>query len=151
MRLDLVLLKNVDGKQHQQRWGRDANVVVKNISNSSRAWALVTFLLPFSSPHPPHHMLTCCHLDTLIFYINGAGYYLALCPVGLGAAGSLVSVKRGYGRNYLLPQGFAVYASEENVEKYGDGATLEEQAEEQAEDDAAALVRKVRQLCSMWE
>jgi len=62
---------------------------------------------------------------------------------GLGAAGSLVSVKRGYGRNYLLPQGFAVYASEENVEKYGDGATLEEQAEEQAEDDAAALVRKI--------
>jgi len=32
----------------------------------------------------------------------------------LGKAGELVSVKRGYGRNYLLPQGFAVSATRRN-------------------------------------
>ena len=72
---------------------------------------------------------------------------LSLKPVivaGLGAAGTLVSVKRGYGRNFLLPQGFALYATEENITKYGDGASMEEQAEEQAEDDAASLINKVR-------
>ena len=33
----------------------------------------------------------------------------------LGKAGELVNVKPGYGRNYLLPQGKAVLASEKNV------------------------------------
>ena len=33
----------------------------------------------------------------------------------LGKAGELVTVKPGYGRNYLLPQGKAVLASEKNV------------------------------------
>jgi large subunit ribosomal protein L9 len=32
----------------------------------------------------------------------------------LGKAGDLVSVKRGYGRNYLLPQGLAVSATRRN-------------------------------------
>lgn len=32
----------------------------------------------------------------------------------LGKAGELVSVKRGYGRNYLLPQGLAVSATRRN-------------------------------------
>lgn len=32
----------------------------------------------------------------------------------LGKAGELVSVKRGYGRNYLIPQGFAVSATRRN-------------------------------------
>jgi large subunit ribosomal protein L9 len=33
----------------------------------------------------------------------------------LGSAGELVTVKPGYGRNFLLPQGKAVLASEKNV------------------------------------
>ena len=33
----------------------------------------------------------------------------------LGKAGALVEVKRGYGRNYLLPRGMAVVATEKNV------------------------------------
>ena len=33
----------------------------------------------------------------------------------LGKSGELVSVKPGYGRNYLIPQGIAVLATERNV------------------------------------
>lgn len=33
----------------------------------------------------------------------------------LGKAGEVVSVRSGYGRNYLLPQGFAVPATEKDV------------------------------------
>ena len=36
----------------------------------------------------------------------------------LGAAGQMVQVKRGYGRNYLILNRLAVHATEENKEKY---------------------------------
>ena len=36
----------------------------------------------------------------------------------LGVAGQLVQVKRGYGRNYLILNRLAVYATEENKAKY---------------------------------
>ena len=35
----------------------------------------------------------------------------------LGAAGQVVSVKAGYARNYLLPQGLAYEASEANLRR----------------------------------
>ena len=34
---------------------------------------------------------------------------------GLGTIGEVVKVKPGYGRNYLVPQGLAVVASERNL------------------------------------
>lgn len=36
----------------------------------------------------------------------------------LGALGDKVKVKSGYGRNYLVPKGKAVYATQTNVEKF---------------------------------
>ena len=36
----------------------------------------------------------------------------------LGGVGDRVSVKPGYGRNYLIPHGKAVYATESNVTKF---------------------------------
>ena len=36
----------------------------------------------------------------------------------LGLRGEMVHVKRGYGRNFLLPKGKAVYATQENISKY---------------------------------
>ncbi|CAK8162891.1 50S ribosomal protein L9 [Candidatus Xenohaliotis californiensis] len=36
---------------------------------------------------------------------------------GLGKVGDVVKVKDGYARNYLLPNGFAVYATQENKDK----------------------------------
>ena len=37
---------------------------------------------------------------------------------GLGAPGDLVSVKAGYGRNFLMPSGKAIPATEENLKVY---------------------------------
>ena len=36
----------------------------------------------------------------------------------LGALGQTVNVKSGYGRNYLVPKGKAVYATAENIKKF---------------------------------
>lgn len=58
----------------------------------------------------------------------------------LGALGETVKVKSGYGRNYLVPQGKAVYATADNIAKFEvRRAELEKAA---AELVAAAEVRK---------
>lgn len=58
----------------------------------------------------------------------------------LGALGDKVKVKRGYGRNYLVPEGKAVYATSANVEKFqARRAELEKAAAEKVK---AAEVRK---------
>lgn len=49
--------------------------------------------------------------------------------LNLGDLGEVVNVKPGYGRNYLVPQGKAVPATKENVEKFeAERAQLEEAA-----------------------
>ena len=49
----------------------------------------------------------------------------------LGSLGSKVKVKRGYGRNFLIPQGKAVPATKENVVKFEERrAELEKVAKE---------------------
>ena len=50
----------------------------------------------------------------------------------VGALGEKVTVKSGFGRNYLIPQGKAVFASAENVRLFEERrAELEQQAAEQ--------------------
>lgn len=61
---------------------------------------------------------------------------------GLGGLGDKVSVKSGYGRNFLIPKGKAVFASEANVKVFEERrAELERQATEKL---AAAEARKAR-------
>lgn len=61
---------------------------------------------------------------------------------GLGALGDKVSVRPGYGRNYLLPSGFAVAATAENLKAFDERrAELEREA---AEVLAAAEARKAK-------
>lgn len=58
----------------------------------------------------------------------------------LGGLGEKVSVKSGFGRNFLIPKGKAVFASAENVQKFEERrAELEQQA---ADKLAAAETRK---------
>ncbi len=58
----------------------------------------------------------------------------------LGGIGDLVSVKAGYGRNYLLPQGKAALATKENITEFEARRTdLEKSA---AEDLTAAKARE---------
>ncbi|WPL17805.1 50S ribosomal protein L9 [Thiorhodovibrio winogradskyi] len=62
--------------------------------------------------------------------------------VGLGALGDKVSVRPGYGRNYLLPGGFAVAATAENLKAFEERrAELEREA---ADALAAAEARKAK-------
>lgn len=61
----------------------------------------------------------------------------------LGEAGEVVTVKAGYGRNYLIPQGLAYVASEANM------ARLEEEqarAEERSRRDFLEARRRASQL-----
>ena len=51
----------------------------------------------------------------------------------LGGANELVSVKNGYGRNYLIPQKFAIVASPSNMKQ------LEEKIKQQAKKEAKLL------------
>lgn len=61
----------------------------------------------------------------------------------LGEAGEVVDVKPGYARNYLFPQGYAVAATEGNLEQIRDERRREKQAadreRERAEDLAQGL------------
>ncbi len=60
----------------------------------------------------------------------------------LGGLGEKVSVKSGFGRNFLIPKGKAVFASPENVRLFEERrAELEQQA---AEKLAAAAARKTQ-------
>ncbi|MGB5255582.1 MAG: 50S ribosomal protein L9 [Sedimenticolaceae bacterium] len=60
----------------------------------------------------------------------------------LGGLGEKVSVKSGFGRNFLIPKGKAVFASPENVKLFEERrAELEQQA---AEKLAAAVARKAQ-------
>jgi large subunit ribosomal protein L9 len=58
----------------------------------------------------------------------------------LGALGDRVNVKPGYGRNYLVPQGKAVYATANNIKKFEERRGQLEAAEKEHLD--AALARK---------
>ena len=60
----------------------------------------------------------------------------------LGGLGERVSVKSGFGRNFLIPQGKAVFASAENIKVFEERrAELEQQA---ADKLAAAEARKAQ-------
>merc|ERR1712194_393455 len=58
----------------------------------------------------------------------------------LGPAGTVVSVKRGRFRNYLLPRGFAVRRDEELEKTFA--AKVEERKEMKAQESAQALAQK---------
>ena len=58
----------------------------------------------------------------------------------LGTRGHVIRVEHGYGRNWLLPQSKAVYATPENMTLYG---AEEKRAGEDSEADVAALLSEV--------
>jgi large subunit ribosomal protein L9 len=56
----------------------------------------------------------------------------------LGVLGDRVKVKAGYGRNYLVPKGKAVYATQANVKKF-------EQSRAEFEKQAADMLKKAQE------
>ena len=57
----------------------------------------------------------------------------------LGAIGEVVTVKRGYGRNYLLPQGIAVEASAGAKKMVAEKVVLEAKRDHKRKDAAETL------------
>jgi len=64
----------------------------------------------------------------------------------LGEAGEVVTVKAGYGRNYLVPQGLAYEASEANMRRLEEERT---KAEERSRRDYLEARRRASQLAGM--
>src|SRR5690606_3981248 len=61
----------------------------------------------------------------------------------LGQKGEVVSVKSGYGRNFLIPRGMAVVASASNVRRYEEETRQQSLKLEAARKDAEALAQRV--------
>jgi large subunit ribosomal protein L9 len=61
----------------------------------------------------------------------------------LGQKGEVVSVKGGYGRNFLIPRGFAVVANSSNVKRYEEETRQQSLKLESARKDAEALAKRV--------
>ena len=61
----------------------------------------------------------------------------------LGQKGEVVSVKSGYGRNFLIPRGLGLVASTSNVKRYEEETRQQALKIESARKDAEALARRV--------
>lgn len=64
----------------------------------------------------------------------------------LGVVGDLVAVKDGYGRNYLIPQGKAVFASVRSMAELAHQKRLAAHHREQATEQAVVNKRKIEEL-----
>jgi len=61
----------------------------------------------------------------------------------LGEAGDIVTVKRGYARNYLIPNKLALEATEGNLKTFKDIARARETRSEKEKGDAEVLAQKL--------
>lgn len=62
---------------------------------------------------------------------------------GLGYKNDLVDVKPGYGRNYLIPQGYAVMATSSNVKQRDEIARQVAHKAEKLKQDAESLANEI--------
>ena len=61
----------------------------------------------------------------------------------LGQIGDLVTVKSGYGRNFLLPQGKAVFASKENIKSFAEQKVQLEGENISKKNEASTLAKNI--------
>lgn len=65
---------------------------------------------------------------------------------GLGYKNDIVSVKPGYGRNYLIPQGYAIIANKSNVKMIEENIRQAAHKAEKIKKDAEDLAAKIGDL-----
>lgn len=65
---------------------------------------------------------------------------------GLGYKNDIVEVKPGYGRNYLIPQGFAVMATESNRKIVAENVRQAAHKVEKIKNDAVALAESIGEM-----
>lgn len=61
----------------------------------------------------------------------------------LGKKGSIVQAKTGYARNFLLPRGIAIEATEENMKAWEENKKEEEKIEKENRQKAVELKKKI--------
>ena len=66
--------------------------------------------------------------------------------VGLGYKNDVVNVKPGYGRNYLIPQGFAIMATESNKKMIAENTRQAAHKAEKIKNDALAIAQNIGDL-----
>jgi LSU ribosomal protein L9P len=64
----------------------------------------------------------------------------------VGKAGEIVNVSDGYGRNYLLPRGLAIEATESNVKALNEKKKAEEKKRQQELEEAKEMAQKLSNL-----
>ena len=64
----------------------------------------------------------------------------------LGKLGDTVSVKDGYARNFLLPQGKAIRATKENLEIFSKEKTIRESENQSNRDEAEKLSESIKNI-----
>ncbi len=64
----------------------------------------------------------------------------------LGKEGDIVEVKNGYARNYLIPYGFALKATRENLKKFEELKRREEKLLEKRKKEALKLKEKLEKI-----
>lgn len=64
----------------------------------------------------------------------------------LGQKGEVVSVKGGYGRNFLIPRGMAVVANTSNVKRYEEETRQQALKLDAARKDAEALAKRLSDM-----
>ena len=61
----------------------------------------------------------------------------------VGKANEIVTVKAGYGRNYLIPQGFAIVANKKNRSEIEERQRIQQEAEERLINEFKAIQAKL--------
>lgn len=64
----------------------------------------------------------------------------------VGKAGEVVNVSDGYGRNYLIPKGLAIEATESNLEMLNEKKKAEERKKQQELEQAKELAQKLSKV-----
>jgi len=64
----------------------------------------------------------------------------------LGLTDDIVSVKNGYGRNYLIPQGYAILATKTAKKIHAENLRQRAHKEEKIKNDAMALAEKLKDV-----
>ncbi|MEL7146753.1 MAG: 50S ribosomal protein L9 [Bacteroidota bacterium] len=65
---------------------------------------------------------------------------------GLGYKNDIVTVKAGYGRNYLIPQGMAILANKSNVKMTEENVRQAAHKAEKVKKDAEAIAQNIGEL-----
>ena len=69
----------------------------------------------------------------------------------LGKAGEIVTVKHGFARNYLIPQGIATLATKKNIEATQKNIKMQERKDARTRTNLEALAERLNKLTLKFE